>query len=54
MIWESLLLAAHVLVAAALIDPLTTGPPRVDDWFLHVDRAFLDMLRGDLEAAAAR
>jgi DNA-binding CsgD family transcriptional regulator/tetratricopeptide (TPR) repeat protein len=40
--------------AAALIDPLTTGPPRADDWPLHVHRAFLDMLRGDLEAAAAR
>jgi DNA-binding CsgD family transcriptional regulator len=40
--------------AAALIAPLTTGQPRVDDWPLHVHRALLDMLRGDLEAAAAR
>jgi DNA-binding CsgD family transcriptional regulator len=40
--------------AAALIEPLTTGPPRADDWPVHVHRAFLDMLRGDLEAAAAR
>jgi DNA-binding CsgD family transcriptional regulator len=40
--------------AAALIDPLTTGPPRGDEWFLHLDRAVLDMLRGDHAAAAAR
>jgi DNA-binding CsgD family transcriptional regulator len=41
-------------VAAALIDPLTTGPPRGDDWFTHLIRALLDMLRGDHAAAAAR
>jgi DNA-binding CsgD family transcriptional regulator len=40
--------------AAALIEPLTTGQPRADDWPLHVHRALLDMLRGDLQAAAAR
>jgi DNA-binding CsgD family transcriptional regulator len=40
--------------AAALIDPLTTGAPRADNWGLHVHRALLDMLRGDLGAATAR
>jgi DNA-binding CsgD family transcriptional regulator len=40
--------------AAVLVDPLTTGPPRGDDWFVHLTRAFLDMLRGDHGAAAAR
>ena len=40
--------------AAALIEPLTTGPPRVEDWPLHVVGAFIDMLRGDLESAAGR
>ena len=40
--------------AAALIEPLITGPPRVDDWPLHVVGAFIDMLRGDLESAAGR
>jgi DNA-binding CsgD family transcriptional regulator/tetratricopeptide (TPR) repeat protein len=40
--------------AAVLVDPLTTGPPRGDDWFVHLTRAFLDMLRGDHAAAAAR
>jgi DNA-binding CsgD family transcriptional regulator len=40
--------------AAALIDPLTTGPPGADDWYVHLIRAVLDMLRGDHAAAAAR
>jgi DNA-binding CsgD family transcriptional regulator len=40
--------------AAALIDPLTAGPPRGDDWFVHLTRALLDMLRGDIAAADAR
>jgi DNA-binding CsgD family transcriptional regulator len=40
--------------AAALIDPLTTGPPGRDDWFVHVYRSEIDLLRGDIEAAAAR
>ena len=40
--------------AAALIDPLTTGPPSADDWYVHLIRALLDMLRGDHAAAAAR
>jgi hypothetical protein len=37
--------------AVTLIDPLTTGPPGRDDWFVYLTRALLDMLRGDHEAA---
>jgi DNA-binding CsgD family transcriptional regulator len=44
----------HTAQAAALIEPLTTAAPRVDDWPLHNARAFIDMLRGDLGAATAR
>jgi DNA-binding CsgD family transcriptional regulator/tetratricopeptide (TPR) repeat protein len=40
--------------AAALIDPLTTGPPGRDDLFMHVLRSEIDLLRGDIDAAAAR
>jgi DNA-binding CsgD family transcriptional regulator len=40
--------------AAVLIDPLTTGAPRADDWKVHLTRALLDMMRGDHAAAAAR
>jgi hypothetical protein len=43
----------HTAEAVALIDPLTTGPPGRDDWFVYLTRALLDMLRGDHEAAAA-
>ena len=40
--------------AAALIDPLTSGPPDRDHWSVHQFRAEIDMMRGDLEAAARR
>jgi DNA-binding NarL/FixJ family response regulator len=40
--------------AATLIDPLTTGPPNRYTWFVHVGRAEIDLLRGDLEAATRR
>ena len=40
--------------AAALIDPLTIGPPSRYTWFVHVCRAEIDLLRGDLEAAIRR
>src|SRR6185369_13773422 len=50
----ALLFAGRTADAAALIDPLTTGPPREDDWITHLLRAQIDMLRGDHEAAAAR
>jgi DNA-binding CsgD family transcriptional regulator/tetratricopeptide (TPR) repeat protein len=50
----SLLARGCTAEAAALIDPLTAGPPRRDDWVVHQIRAELDMLRGDIPAAAAR
>lgn len=40
--------------AAALIDPLTAGPPDVDHWVVHGCRARLDLLRGELGAAGLR
>ena len=51
---EAMWSRGHTADAVALIDPLTTGPPRAEDWFLHLTRALLDMLRGDHAAAAAR
>jgi DNA-binding CsgD family transcriptional regulator len=38
--------------AAALIDPLITGPVDPDNWLLHWDRAGIDLLRGEVDAAA--
>jgi DNA-binding CsgD family transcriptional regulator len=51
---EALLSAGHTDDAAALIDPLTTGPPSSDYWWVHLFRAVIDMLRGDMAAAATR
>jgi DNA-binding CsgD family transcriptional regulator/tetratricopeptide (TPR) repeat protein len=51
---ESLLSAGRTAEAAALIDPLTEGPPDEDHWLAHQCRAEIDLLRGDLEAAARR
>jgi DNA-binding SARP family transcriptional activator/DNA-binding CsgD family transcriptional regulator len=51
---EAMWSQGHTAEAAALIDPLTAGPPGRDDWFVYLTRALLDMLRGDHEAAAAR
>jgi DNA-binding CsgD family transcriptional regulator len=51
---EAMIFAGRTADAAALIDPLTTGPPRGDEWFWHLIRALLDMLRGDIEAATSR
>ena len=50
----AMLFAGRTADAAALIDPLTTGLPRGDDWFTHLFRAQIDMLRGDLAAATSR
>jgi DNA-binding CsgD family transcriptional regulator len=33
---------------------MTTGPPGPDDWLVHHFRAQIDMLRGDIDAAAHR
>jgi DNA-binding CsgD family transcriptional regulator len=51
---EALLAQGHTGEAGALIDPLTTEPPDRDHWAVHECRAQIDMLRGDLEAAARR
>jgi DNA-binding CsgD family transcriptional regulator len=51
---EGLLALARTTEAAALIDPLTAGPPDRDHWSVHSLRAEIDMLRGDLDAAARR
>ena len=51
---EALLSLGRTTEAAALIDPLTSGPPHRDGWLVHVIRAEIDLLRGDAEAAAAR
>jgi DNA-binding CsgD family transcriptional regulator len=40
--------------AAALIDPLTAGPPDRDHWVVHDMRAEIDLLRGLFEAAEGR
>jgi DNA-binding CsgD family transcriptional regulator len=50
----AMLFAGRTADAAALIDPLTAGLPRGDDWFTHLIRAQIDMLRGDLAAATSR
>ena len=51
---EALLALGSTTEAAALIDPLTTMPPDRDGWVVHVDRAEIDLLRGDPGAAAER
>ena len=40
--------------AAAIIDPLTGGPPGRDHWIIHSQRAEIDMLRGEMAAAQRR
>ena len=51
---EALLASGRTAEAAALIDPLTSGPPDRDHWFVHEARAEIDLLRGDIEAATRR
>lgn len=51
---EALLASGHTSNAAAVIDPLTEGPPDFNDWLLRRCRAEIDMLRGGIEAAARR
>ena len=51
---EALLAGGRTAEAAALIDPLITGPPDRDSWLVHLARADIDLLRGDADAAAAR
>src|SRR5215468_5045632 len=51
---EALIARGRPAEAAALIDPLTAGPPDRDHWAAHQCRVEIDVLRGDLEAAARR
>jgi DNA-binding CsgD family transcriptional regulator len=51
---EALLAGGRTAEAAALIDPLITGPPDRDSWLVHLARADIDLLRGDTDAAATR
>src|SRR5262249_2325607 len=50
----SLLSRGRTAEAAALIDPVTTGPPGRDRWPAHECRVRIDLRRGDLAAAAER
>jgi DNA-binding CsgD family transcriptional regulator/tetratricopeptide (TPR) repeat protein len=53
---EALLALGRTDQAAALVDPLTSGPPDRDHWPVpvHEMRAEIDMLRGNTGAAAGR
>jgi DNA-binding CsgD family transcriptional regulator/tetratricopeptide (TPR) repeat protein len=51
---EALLAMGRTAEAAALIDPLTTGPPDLDHWLAHEARAEIDSVRGDIDAAVRR
>src|SRR5262249_33914135 len=51
---EALLALGQTAEAAALIDPLTAGPPDRDHFPVHTNRAEIDLLRGDIEAAGQR
>jgi DNA-binding CsgD family transcriptional regulator/tetratricopeptide (TPR) repeat protein len=51
---EALLALGRTAEAAALIDPLTAGPPDREHWVAHLARMEVDLLRGDIEAAATR
>ena len=51
---EALLALGRTAEAAALIDPLTSGPPDRIHWVMHEARADIDLLRGDIAAAADR
>ena len=51
---EAMLLVGRTAEAAALIDPLTTGPTRPRPLAGACSRAEIDLLRGDFGAAAER
>ena len=51
---EALLALGRTDEAAALIDPLTTGPTDRGHFMVHVIRAEIDLLRGNTSAAAGR
>jgi DNA-binding CsgD family transcriptional regulator len=51
---EALLACGRTAEARALIDPLTDEPPGHDHLATHEARAEIDLLRGDIDAAARR
>jgi DNA-binding CsgD family transcriptional regulator len=51
---EGLLGRGRTAEAAALIDPLTSGPAYRSYWALQAARAEIDLLRGEVDAAAQR
>jgi DNA-binding CsgD family transcriptional regulator len=51
---EALLACGLTADAAALIGPLTAGQPDRDHWFAHEARAEIELLYGDVAAAASR
>jgi DNA-binding CsgD family transcriptional regulator/tetratricopeptide (TPR) repeat protein len=51
---EALLAMGRTAEARALIDPLTAMPPGRDHWLAQVARAEIDLLRGEIGAAAER
>jgi DNA-binding CsgD family transcriptional regulator/tetratricopeptide (TPR) repeat protein len=51
---EALLAMGRTAEAGALIDPLTAMPPGRDHWLAQVARAEIDLLRGEISAAAER
>ena len=51
---EGLLGRGRTAEAATLIDPQTSGPVDSDRVLLHVSRAQIDLLRGEVDAAAER
>jgi DNA-binding CsgD family transcriptional regulator/tetratricopeptide (TPR) repeat protein len=51
---EALMALGCTADAAALIDPLTTGPPDRYHWVTHQARTDIDLLRGDIQAAVSR
>ena len=50
----SLLATGRTAEAAALVDPLTGGPPDRDHWIVHLSRGEIDLVRGDIAAATDR
>ena len=51
---DAMLARGYTADAAALIDPLITGPPDLDNWPVHLSRAEIDLLRGDIAASGER
>jgi DNA-binding CsgD family transcriptional regulator len=51
---QALLAQGRTADAAALIGPLTAGPPNLGRWVVHEVRALIDLMRGDVEAAGRR